>query len=132
MIEIRPYQEEDFDEICSWWIEHKEFAPLPGMMTEEGTFVLEYEGKPILTLSVLMTQSKEIAYFEGYCAKPGIEKQLRNDLGEILFEHAYEFLRNRGFKRVIIFTDKPSLVHRYEELGMVKNMNGLYAMGRVL
>lgn len=131
-IQVRPYQESDFDEICSWWKEHGEFAPLPGMMTPEGTFVLDLNGMPVMTLSVLMTQTKEISYFEGYCAKPSLEKRLSNALGKLLWNHGYNYLRDRGYKRVIAFTDKTKLAERYEDLGMNQNMQGLTSLGRIL
>lgn len=132
MIEIRHYKDSDFDEICSWWKEHNEFAPLPGMMTVDGTFVVEHYGLPVMTLSVLMTQSKEISYLEGYCARPGLPKDVSHELGEMLWEHAYNYLKSVGYKRVIAFTDKEALLNRYEDLGMRRNMSGLYSLGRVL
>jgi hypothetical protein len=132
MINIRRYQHNDFEEICSWWREHGECPPLPGMMIEDGTIVMEHDGKPVMTLTILITLSNEIAYFEGYCAKPGIDKQLSNRCGKSLFEYGYEFLKLNGFKRAIIFTDKPALVERYKELGMDVNMKDLVSLGRVL
>src|SRR5215203_5652049 len=120
MIHIRPYKESDFHEIVSWWKEHGEFAPLPGMMSGEGTFVLELDTQPVMTLSVLLTQTKEMSYFEGYCAKPGLQKNIRNALGQLLWQHGYQYLKNLGYKRVLIFTDKDALANRYERLGMNK------------
>jgi len=132
MISIRPFKESDFGLICSWWKAAGEFAPLPGMMTEDGTFVLELDGDPVMTLSCLKTQTKEISYFEGYCARPGLPKAVRNAIGRVLWEHGYQYLRNSGFKRVLIFTNKEALASRYERLGMNRNMSGVYALGRVL
>ncbi len=132
MIKIRPYQESDFEEICSWWKRHGETPPLPGMMVEEGTFVLEKDDKPVMTLTVLMTQTREISYFEGYCKSPELPKRMSNELGKILWQHGFQYLKERGFKRVIILTDKDALSDRYERLGMSKNMSGIHALGRVL
>lgn len=132
IIEIRPFKESDYEEICSWWRAHGEFSPLPGMMTEEGTFVLELDDEPVMTLSVLMTQSKEIAFFEGYCSKPGLDKEIRNSLGKMLWAYGYEFLKDRGYKRVIAYTDKDALAERYQNLGMRPNVSGLHSLGRVL
>ena len=131
-VKIRHYEDSDFDEICSWWRGHQEFAPLPGMMTEEGTFVLELDGKPVMTLSVMMTQSKQVSYFEGYCAKPGLDQIISNQLGVILWEHGYNYLKKNGYKRVIAFTDKKKLVDRYTALGMTPSMLCLTALGRNL
>jgi len=129
---IRPYSENDFEEICSWWRDHGEFPPLPGMMTQEGTFVVEYEGKAVMTLTVLMTQTKEISYFEGYCAKPGLDHVTRNQIGKILWEYGYNYLKQRGYRRVVAFTNSENLADRYVELGMQKCMTGIQSLGRVL
>lgn len=129
---IRAYKDTDFDEICSWWKDQGECPPLPGMMTSQGTFVLEYEGTPVMTLSCMRTQSPEISYFEGYCAKPGLKKEVRNALGDLLWQHGYQYLRSHGFKRVLTFTNKETLLGRYQKLGMIKCMSGVYALGRVL
>ena len=128
---IRPYRESDYEIICSWWREHKETPPLPGMMVEDGTFVVEVGGCPVMTMTVFTTQSKEISYFEGYCSEPGLEKKFRNTIGKSLWEHCYTYLRDRGYKRVLIFTEKHKLVKRYEELGMRQNVY-VHSLGRVL
>jgi hypothetical protein len=102
------------------------------MMCEDGTFVVEYDGILIMTLTALMTQSKEIAYIEGYCAKPGLDKKLRREIGEILWNYGFNFLKAKGYKRAIAFTDKPALVKRYKDFGMHENISGLMSLGREL
>jgi hypothetical protein len=129
---IRPYQESDFEEICSWWCKQNELPPLPGMMCANGTFVTEYEDEPVMTLTALMTQSKEISFIEGYCAKPGLDAELRRTIGESIWNHCFNFLRSNGMKRVIAFTDKQSLVNRYKHFGMTENISGLVSLGRIL
>lgn len=129
---IRPYMSEDFPMIHSWWMAHKEVPPIPGMMTEDGTFVLEYDGAPIMTLSVLLTQSPEVSYFEGFCSKPGLDKKISHHAGQILWDYCYQFLVLNGFNRVIILTNKESLISRYKELGMTEYVKGLTSLGRKL
>lgn len=129
-IAIRAYTASDYDLICSWWKEQKEPAPSSGMMVEDGTFVLECEDMPVLTLTALYTQSKKVAFLEGYCAKPKLDPSLRNLLGEILWSHAISYLKNLGFLRVNILTDKEALVRRYQKLGMHLQLSGLHSLGR--
>jgi hypothetical protein len=129
---IRSFQDEDFELICSWWKAWNEVPPLPGMMISDGTFVLEYEDKPVMTLTAFKTQSKEIAYFEGYCRCPKLDTLVSNQLGVILWNHGYKYLKDNGFKRAIALTDKLALRNRYLELGMDWNLSNLYSLGKVL
>ncbi len=118
--------------ICSWWVSHGELPPLPGQMNSDCTFVLEYQDEPEMTITVYETQNKNVSYLEGFCAKPGLGKSLRNSLGKSLVEHCYQYLADKGFRSVSCFTHKPKLAERYEKLGMTSYMNGLYSLGRIL
>lgn len=131
-IEIRPFRGSDFEPICSWWISAHEQPPLSGMMISDGTFVLELDDRPVMTLTAFKTQSKEIAYFEGYCRSPDLDRSLSQELGHFLWNHGYQYFKDQGFKRVIAMTDKVALKNRYIELGMDLNLSGLYSLGRVL
>lgn len=129
-VSIRSYDDCDFEEICSWWISHGETPPQKGMMVHDGTFVLELDGNAVMTLTAFMTQSMEVSYFEGFCAKDGLPKDIRNDLSMVLWDHCTAYLKNNGRNRVIIFTDKPRLAIRYETLGMNIGISGLYSLGK--
>jgi|HubBroStandDraft_4_1064222.scaffolds.fasta_scaffold286539_2 hypothetical protein len=132
MILIRPYDESDFDMICSWWKAHEEVGPIPGMMIKDGTFVLEYESLPVMTMTVYTTQTLEVAFFEGFCSRPDVDGDLRKSLGKQLWEHCYQYLRDKGFKRVIAYTNHWKLAKRYMDLGMKANIGGLISLGKEL
>lgn len=129
-IEIRPYRQSDYEEICEWWRNHHECHPSDGMMVENGTFVLTFSGVLFVTLTAFYTQSKKVAFLEGFCAKPGIPDGLRHTLAEMLFEHCCDYLRNKGYTRVNILTSEGGLVKRYEELGMSLQVSGLHSLGK--
>ncbi len=132
IIKIRRFSEHEYDMICSWWSDHGEFGPQPGYMNDECTFVLEYDDEPVMTMTVYETQNKHVSYFEGYCAKPGLEKSLRNSLGQILWDYCYEYLAEKGFMAVSCITHKSQLALRYQNLGMNSYASGLYSLGRDL
>jgi hypothetical protein len=129
---IRSYRHSDFEEICSWWKGHGEVPPLPGMMIESGTFIAEQDGIALMTLTTLMTQSKEISYLEGFCSKPGLDFKLRRALGTALWDHCLHFLKSNGFKRVNILSGKKRLTERYKQFGMIEQVSELTSLGRVL
>jgi hypothetical protein len=126
---IRNYENSDFETICSWWRAAGEPPPLPGMMVEDGTFILERNHKPILSLTVMITQSN-IAYFEGYIAAPGVSR-LPSD-GLSLWNHCFDYAKRCECKHVILYAGKEALVRRYQELGAVPALSGLTALVRNL
>lgn len=128
---IRHYRHSDFDVISSWWIAQGEPAPGVGMMIPDGTFVLEMNGEPIMSLTAFLTLSS-IGYLEGYIAQPGLEKWLSNSGGRMLWDHCFEFLRQGNCKTVICYCDEESLVKRYEELGMTKVLDNVTCLAREL
>lgn len=101
-------------------------------MVEDGTFVLESDGKSLMTLTVFLTQSPEIAYFSGYCAKPGTARSISRAYGHILWEHCFTYLKSKGYKRAISFTAEEGLIRRYKELGMQEYAKGLVSLGRTV
>jgi rRNA processing protein Gar1 len=132
-IKIRPYKESDYEMIASWWSDHGEVGPRPGMMVEDGTFVLELGSTPVMSITVFLTQSKEVAYLEGLISAPYFTiKEARRIVGQELVNHAYAFAKSKGYKRVICYTDKPKLANRYQELGMSKSIGSIQALFREL
>lgn len=115
---IRPYKHSDYETICSWWTTHGEPGPVLGMMIEDGTFVAELCDEPALSLTVFLTQSKELAYLEGYVKNPKF-KNLEAE-GKQLFEHCYDFAKSKGYKRVVMFSQVPKLNEKCIRYGMLK------------
>ena len=128
---IRAYQDSDYEMICKWWASHNEPAPQVGMMNENCTFIYEYEDRPILSLSVYLTLSS-ISYVEGYISDPETPKDIRQACGKKLWHFAFEYAKENNAKHVIAYTDKASLVKRYEDLGMTKSINSMTALIRNL
>jgi hypothetical protein len=127
---VRPYRHSDYSEILSWWDEASVPGPMPGEMVEDGTFVLEIGGVPSMSLTVFLTQSKSVAYLEGYIAKPGVPDEDR-DLGACaLWRHCFQFVKDRGYSNVFIYAGHPKLVKRYEDLGMTRSLSGLTVLHR--
>ena len=129
-LEIRPYRKSDFEEIYSWWEEHNEPAPIRGMMVEDGTFVVEWDGKPVMTLTAFMTQSLEISHLAALCSKPGTSKEIRSECISALMHHCVNYLIKNRRRRFVMFADKAKLVKRYQELGLSIGESGLTVLGK--
>lgn len=130
MIEIRPYRQSDYGLIKSWWDAYKACPPLPGMMVEDGTFVLELNGTPALSLTVLGTQSKQIAYVEGYIKNPDFMNVSLEEYGSLLWNYCFEYAKKQGYARVFCYCLVDKLGEKYARYGMSKTAEHLSAFVR--
>ena len=110
--------------IYSWWIAHKELGPLPGMMCEDGTFISEENNIPVMSLTVLKTQSN-VGILEGYISNPSADKELKHKHGPELWDFCFDYAKNNNIKYLIAYAGKLKLVDKYEQFGMTKSMNNL-------
>lgn len=127
---IRPFKDSDYSMICSWWNAAGEPAPSSGMMGY-GTFVLELDYCPALSLTVFLTQSKQVAYIEGFIKNPEFKQSLETE-GQTLWNHCFEWAKARGAKNVFCYCKQPKLEKKYERFGMTKVDSDLSAFVREL
>lgn len=129
---IRNYKNTDFEYVAQWWAAADEPTPPPGCMPPNSTFVVEHDGRPVMSLSVLLTNTPEISYLEFFVADPMFKGEARKQAAPMLVEHCCKFARELGYKRAICFADCEPLVHRYKELGMRQTTEGLASFVREL
>lgn len=122
---IRPYVSNDFNEIVSWWTKQNECPPTPGMMIEDGTFVLEIENIPALSLTVFLTQSKEISYIEGFVKNPVFKGVSLEAFGSKLWEHCFQYAKEKGYNRIICYCIENKLKDKYARFGMTTTCSSL-------
>ena len=128
---IRNYRKEEFEMINSWWKAAKEIGPLPDMLPEESTFILEMEKQPALCVTVYLTNSKEIAYIENFIGNPEL-KGIRSYMVPKLFDHICKFARERGYRRLVALASNEKLVSRYQEIGLTETVKGLTSFAKEL
>lgn len=124
---IRPYHPNDYGMICSWWGEFGQDVPTPGMLLEDGTFILDLDGTSSLCLTVLLTQSKDMSYLFAYIKNP-LYCGCLEEYGKQLWDHCFDYAASKGYSRIICFADNPKLEAMYKRFGMIettKNMTGL-------
>ncbi len=128
---IRSYKPSDFDMICKWWTDQNECPPLQGMMIPDGTFILEKNKVPALSLTVFLTQSKEIAYLEGFIKNPEFKESLEKE-AHTLWQHCFDYAKFYGYTRVICYCMQEKLKQKYVRLGMTLSGNNLTSFVRSL
>lgn len=127
---IVEYQNTDFKTISSWWEQRGESLPSE-ILTEDGTFVLEIEGKAALCVTVLLTQVKGMAYLFAFVKNPEFKESLE-PYGKQLWSHCFDFAKKRGYQRLICFAPNEKLSEKYERFGMRKTMSNLSSFVRDL
>jgi hypothetical protein len=101
-------------------------------MPTDSTFVVEHAGRPVMALTVLLTNTREISYLEFFVADPNFRGLERKQAAPMLVEHCCQYARELGYKRVICFADCEPLKSRYQQLGMRKTTDGLASFVREL
>lgn len=129
---IKPYKNSDFEQIVSWWNFYKECPPIEGMMIEDGTFILELNNTPAICVTVFLTQSKEICYFEGLIKNPMFKDNNLNEYVKLLVDHCSDYCKNKGYKRVVAFSSNSKLTNKYESFGFNRTLQNLTGLMREL
>lgn len=130
MNNIRNFDKSDFDMIKAWWKAAKEPHPPIEYLPEDTTFIYSINNVPVYSITVYLTNCKEIAFLENFIKNP----EYKNDSthSQNFINYIYDFVRDSGYKKVIGMTDKEKLVKRYKELGMKKISENFYSLVREL
>jgi hypothetical protein len=129
---IRPYAKADYTEIKKWWDASNEMAPIPEMLPEESTLILELDKTPALMITVYLTNCKEVSYLENFAGNPELKGESRKQAAQYIVDAACGFAKGLGYKRVLCLSYKDKLKERYQELGMTPTVDNLMSLVREL
>lgn len=129
---IRPFKNTDYETIASWWQQHEEIPPHAGMMCEDGTFVVELDGEPVMSQTVLCTQSKLLCIFEFFCKSPNAKHLIGKEVGHDLWQHCFAWAKSKGYKYAITYSKEERLSKRLETFGMIRSLSGLQSFYKEL
>lgn len=116
---IRKYKPADLEIILSWYTrEQVQQEILSDALCEDGTFILEFDGMPIMCLTVLLTQSKQVAYLFNFIKNSKFEDINLEQYGKVLWDHCFHYAKELGYKRVLCFASIPQLKEKYLRFGM--------------
>ena len=113
--------------IQSWWKEYGEVPPEDGMMPLDSTFVLDFMGKPLVSMTVFHTNSM-CAWMDNLIAHPKLNFSERARLMDEAWELVQQYVKDKGYKRMLCFSDKQSKVRLYERYGFVPTLSGVVTM----
>jgi hypothetical protein len=129
-IDIVSYNNEYFETISQWWKDSCGTEPVEGMMIENGTFILMINKVPALCVTVLLTQSKQMAYIFGFVKNPLFKGINLEPYGKVLWDYCADFAKAHGYKRLLCFADNPKLKEKYERFGFTKTLDNLSSFVR--
>ena len=129
MLTVRPYLPTDYDLIHSWWIASGEVPPQKDMMLLDSSFVLEDEGRPVMTITVYLTNTPAFAMVENLVKAPGYKNK---KAVAYAFRYAEEFAKRMGYKRTVCFGFKEKLTNLYTSLGYSPALTGLTSLFKEL
>lgn len=132
MLTIRNYRPTDFSAIASWWTDRGDMAPHPGMLVEDGTFVLENDGEPAASQTILCTQSKDICILEFFCKNPKPVHPVPRGFEQVLWKHCFAWAKVRGYKYVVGYSKVERIFPRLEAAGMTRSLGGLQSFFKEL
>lgn len=125
MFNIRPYKASDYGIIKEWWQESNEVPPLPDMMPEDSSFVLEYENEPLVAITLYLTNSSRVAWIDNLIGKPGIDRVIRKAGVQRIVRHTEEFAKEKGYKSTFCFSEKGKLISYYQSLGYMPTLSNV-------
>lgn len=131
MLNIVNFKSSDYSMISDWWKAANEPCPPMEAMPFESTFVISTDGIAAASISVLLTNTKELCYLENFVSNPEL-KGKRKELTQKIIDHANEYAKTLGYKRTLIFSYKDKIKNRYEELGMRRTVSNISAFVKEL
>ena len=123
---IRNYKKDEYAMILGWWNDCQEVAPLPEMLPEESTFILDVNDQPTICVTVYLTNSKTFCMVDNLICNPAFrDSKLRRKAVEVMNGYVDCFAKEKGFERILCMTEKNALKRRYMELGFRPTLDGV-------
>jgi hypothetical protein len=116
MVNLRTYQPSDFETLRKWWEARGAFGLKPEFLPET-TYILEYEGRPAFSISLVLTNVKGYAYLENFVSDPSLTGDIRKSLSADMVAYAESVAHFMGYERLICIAPNAKLEARYSELG---------------
>lgn len=125
-IRIRPYHNDDYQEISSWMI-----TKFDESILSDSTFILDIDDVPAFCLTMYFTNSKELAFIENFAGNPNL-KEIRKPYSQTLWVYLEDLAKQLGYKKVICLSNVDDLTNKYESFGYTKIMNNVDVLRKVL
>lgn len=133
MFKIRFLEENDYQELLSWWSFWRFPAPARETLPDNGLcgIVIYKEGINICAGFLYFTNSK-ICWLEFIVSNPEYRSKDRTEAIQILINELSEIAKEKGFKVMFTTLKNPNLIKHYEKCGYSMGSTGTCEMVKVL
>lgn len=122
---VRGYTSSDYPMLSAWWGQSNMPTPPEDAIPEASTLIVEIDGIPAISCSLVTTNIKTYCYMDFLIGNPELQGQARKEATTLVVSCLESFAKAEGFKSILCFSTKPSLTKYYESLGYVKTHSGL-------
>ena len=121
---IRAYKSTDYA-LIKGWCETKGISTLTPYTLPPTTYLFEHEGEPVVSVSLIAPNSKEIAYLEYFIASPAFKSNKRREMSQSLIKYVEGVARDMGYNKLTCLAPNVALSEYYESFGYSPNLSGL-------
>lgn len=126
MFKFREFTSKDYDVLVSWLEANNEAIPSYDLLPPT-TFVIEYNNKPLVIASVLLTNSK-VAQLHDLIGDPNIKGPIRKEATAYMINECKAFCKSKEYKYLFGFTLHDKLKNKFEQLGCKPMSNKVYTL----
>lgn len=127
-MKIRLYKETDFPMLLSWFKEaNPDEVPTPDMIPRASTFILDLNGIPALSVSLIITNTST-AYVENFIGNPELKNKDRRESTPILLNHLAQVADKLGYTRLLCMAPNSKLSGYYQSIGFKPTLQGVVTL----
>lgn len=123
MIEVRLMDKEGREAMNSWYKEWG-FGPLIEDLTPPTTYVAYFNGEPMATAALVLTNTPKVAFIENIVGNPAMPALRRESMPELL-RYIEKQAEMWGIRYLFMGTLNEKVKARYEEYGFKKKTDGM-------
>ena len=83
----------------------------------------------MLLISAFLTNAN-IAYIENFISNPSFEKSNRKEATQLLLNHTFKYVKNKGYNYVVGFSLYEKLANRFVSMGFDKSIKNVFVLGK--
>lgn len=130
--QIRNYTDADFEMIQGWWTKQNEVPPTKEMLPPDTTFICEYEGVPLVSITVYLTNSKEFCMLDNFVGNPEFPGEKRKEASGRIIGWSEVFAMTLGYKSMMCLAMKDKLKEYYTTFGYTKRFDNVATFNKAL
>lgn len=127
---IRPYNNSDYAKVGSWWVVQTGEVPSYDVYNEKWSWIAENEHGLIACASLILTNSPEVAHFDGIIGNP--EAANRKEYVQMFLNELENKAKEAGYKKIYTMAENNKMKKYYQDKKFNVIKDGLCLLGKDL